>query len=52
MALYPPSSCGSWASWLHTSATCSFTSLKKPFSVSCRGDEDGGGEASEPTRPW
>lgn len=36
MALYPSFNSGSWASWLHTEDTCAFTSMKKPFSVSCR----------------
>lgn len=36
IALYPPFNCGSLASWVQTMDTCSFTSLKNPFSVSCR----------------
>lgn len=39
MALYPSFNWGSWASWLHAMDTCSFTSKKKPFSVSCRRDD-------------
>lgn len=46
IALYPPFNLGSWASWPHTSDTCSFTSMKNPFSVSCREDRH------EKFKPW
>jgi len=35
MAWYPAFNSGSRASWLHTADTCSFTSMKKLFSMSC-----------------